>query len=689
MTSIRIKTKHLILAISFMAGMYSAMNVIGQEFDEELATQATEILNDYCKGCHGDGSEFPSLDVTDRAGLLLPNGRSDQPFLVPGDHDASRIWARINASTGQMPPDQMPQMSDEQKDTIKRWISDGAYFPEAQRKSREFVGEQTILELIDEDLRVMDEDDIQYMRYFSLYHLWNHTEGLSPVTDEDFRYYRAAVSKLINSLSTKPSIVVPRIVDEGYGTLMAIDLRDYGWTSWHWERMMGRYPYGMKATGSAGRVGQRVYNMLGTKIPYMRGDWFAYYASRPPLYHDLLNIPKNAKALEADLGVDIYKNFVDNSLMRAAFDGRVSGVSDQNRMVERHSPTNGARFFWKSYDILPEGAADRLGDFTRSPLGPEFEQFEGHQTGAFEHDGGEIIYALPNGLQAYMLVDGKDQRIDAGPLDVVHDRNRHSGTPLIVNGISCMGCHHHGMIKWRADFVRPVYEDRAGEVMADKVLRLFPEDDEFEKFVDADAEHFMGALREATEGLLMDGHIQRESESMTKFYGDLLNASDIDYDQQKLSTFVSGELGKPGMMEMDRKQLVIQMVTSANKEFDWDVSLDDTVAMYEINPIKNGTGFVDFHDPVTKLSKMYGRDINIYDVALELGLPGSEAEAEARGMKTVEQLKFMCGLKQFENLGLASLAQEGGTITRLAWENAYGRVAREMGSGIPVTRIQD
>ena len=79
--------------------------------------------------------------------------------------------------------------------------------------------------------------------------------------------------------------------------------------------------------------------------------------------------------------------------------------------------------------------------FYSQSLGPKFDEVQGHQMGAFEHDGGEIIYALPNGLQAYMLVDGKDARIDAGPLDVVQDRNQHSGNPTIVNGISCMGCH--------------------------------------------------------------------------------------------------------------------------------------------------------------------------------------------------------------------------------------------------------
>ena len=349
----------------------------GQEFDTELAKKATLILREYCKSCHGEDYNYPQLDVASRDALLAPNGKGKKPFIVPGDVDASRVWARITATDSAMPPEYMPQLSEDQKQTIKKWIIDGAFFPEVGRPKRAFVGESTILDAIDNDLRELEISDQKYVRYFSMFHLWNDVAGNDPLTDEDLRMARAAVSKLINSLSMKPRIAVPRIVDKEYGTLLAIDLRHYGWTNWHWDQLVSLYPYGLKATGDASKIGSRVYQTVGTKIPYLRADWFAYYASRPPLYHTLLNIPHNAKTLEARLGVDIFRNFQDNNLMRAAFDGKVSGVSRQNRMVERHEPTGGIRYFWKSYDIKSDTAALREGDFTRSPLGPAFEQYEG------------------------------------------------------------------------------------------------------------------------------------------------------------------------------------------------------------------------------------------------------------------------------------------------------------------------
>ena len=109
--------------------------------------------------------------------------------------------------------------------------------------------------------------------------------------------------------------------------------------------------------------------------------------------------------------------------------------------------------------------------------------------------------------------------------------------------------------------------------------------------------------------------------------------------------------------------------------------------MYETNPIKNATTFDTYADPVTKLAKIYYRDVGIEDVVRELGLPEDEAVAKEMGLKSVNELTFMAGLRQFQQLGIAGLAQEDGTITRPAWERAFGRVAREAGCGIPVSRV--
>ncbi len=198
--------------------------------------------------------------------------------------------------------------------------------------------------------------------------------------------------------------------------------------------------------------------------------------------------------MEKKLGVDIPANFKADKLMRAGF--AKSGVSGQNRMVERHDALYGA--YWKSYDFFPETGRANL---TRFPLGPTFEHnpFANH---AFKHDGGEIIFNLPNGLQAYLLVNNKDERIDAGPIDIVGDDKRVSGTPAIVNGVSCMACHQNGTIPFK-DEIRDGHA--LGGEAGEKVKRLYPEKKAFDEAVDEDRKRFLTSLEKVVGPFLKVG----------------------------------------------------------------------------------------------------------------------------------------------------------------------------------------
>jgi serine/threonine-protein kinase len=259
-----------------------------------------------------------------------------------------------------------------------------------------------------------------YRRYFTLLHIHNNRG----TTDAQLRLYRAAVSKLVNSLSWRSSIVRPEIVDPA-GTLLSIDLRDLGWDQDTWQEILRHYSYGLAhdqdADGQVQRLAAEVVDACGTELPAIRADWFVAVASKPPLYHTLLELPEDARELEQQLKVNVQANFLDDRLARAGF--ATSGISGQNRLVERHDSVYGA--YWKSYDFKTN---EGQGTLFRLPLGPLFagNPFERQ---AFVHDGGEIIFHLPNGLQGYLLVDGRDRRIDEGPIEVVSDTVR-EGTAL-------------------------------------------------------------------------------------------------------------------------------------------------------------------------------------------------------------------------------------------------------------------
>jgi serine/threonine-protein kinase len=448
-----------------------------------LAVKAQGLLKQYCYRCHGQEFAVESLDVLNRDSMTRKR-EDDEPYVIPGKADKSLLYRRFGTS---MPPKKVrerPTQAD--REIIKKWIDSGAPGVAAV-KARKFVSTRTILLAMRDWLDGADKEDRPYLRFFTLTHLHNDPR----TSDSDLRSYKAALSKVINSLSWKRAIIVPKAVDKEQ-TVFAVDLRDLDWDRDRlWRAVLAAYPYGLRYNDSEdGRVRQAdrdLFRLSGSRVlPYVRGDWFVNTAARPPLYHILLQLPRHAAALEHKLGVNVYDNFRRNKVSRGAF--ATSGVSGQNRLVERHEASYGA--YWKSYDFK-EGR--KRGNLFHFPLGPRFRGNH-HDDQAFEHDGGEIIFNLPNGLQGYLLVDGKDNRIDQGPEEVVNDALKTSGTPAIVNGLSCMACHKHGVINFK-DEVR-IGNAVSGDARL-KVRQLYPTDTVWKKLLQGDEERFLTSLEKA------------------------------------------------------------------------------------------------------------------------------------------------------------------------------------------------
>ena len=219
---------------------------------------------------------------------------------------------------------------------------------------------------------------------------------------------------------------------------------------------------------------------MNTDVPSVHVDWFIATASTPPLYHDLLSLPLTDRDLETRLEVDVARNLVNAPgvrVWRAGFNN--SGVSNHNRVVERHTSRYGA--YWKSYDFAGSVGTQNI---LTHPLN-------------FTHDGGEVIFNLPNGLQGYYLVNASGFRLDEAPINIVS--NPAASDPTVRNGISCIGCHTEGM-KTFEDEVRSVIESNPNPPY-DKAqaLRLYVEQSDMDARVSEDMETYRVAL-EATGG---------------------------------------------------------------------------------------------------------------------------------------------------------------------------------------------
>ena len=435
---------------------------------QPLAQQAFTIFEQHCLDCHGEFGSYSDVLTIKHKDLI------EDRSVIPGQPDASELYLRLlgDTNTGsQMPLGQEP-LDSEAIATIRQWIESGAPDWEAIPKpKRRFITTEAMLQTIYTHVTSLTDFDRSFARYFTLTHLYN-----AGATDENLRAYRNALSKLVNSLSWGAEVIKPTPIDNEE-TIFYIDLRHYEWDikSDKWYKIEQAYPYGVQLKSSTYTT---LCEETNCELPFVRADWFIATASLPPLYHEILDLPKTDKELETRLEVDVAENIKNAPgvrVWRAGFNE--SGVSVNNRIVERHKSRYGA--YWKSYDFAGNIGTQNI--FTH-PLD-------------FTHDGGEIIFNLPNGLQAYYLSTATGDRLDEAPINIVS--NAGARDPVVRNGLSCMGCHTEGM-KTFEDQVRSVIE-QSQNPSYDKAqaLRLYAEKPEMDNLVREDIARYRQAIEAA------------------------------------------------------------------------------------------------------------------------------------------------------------------------------------------------
>ena len=454
------------------------MFIIGyQSFEaqQNLAQQTYAIFEQNCLNCHGEHGAYTEQLIIEHAALVAPGGA-----VIPGNPQASEFYQRlIETAPERRMPLNAPPLSQAAIDTIRDWIAAGAPdWRDTFEVEGTFITPKEMLEAIENHVNSLSPFDRTFARYFTLTHLYNTGE-----TTEALLAYRRALSKLVNSLSWGRKISNPRPIDSEE-TIFYIDLRDYEWEIGinRWTLIEAEYPYQIEFNAPT-QTGLRekltnLREVMDCEMPFIHVDWFLATASLPPLYHDILGLPETDRELEARLEVNVVENLrnaAGRRVWRAGFNE--SGVSNHNRVLERHESRYGA--YWKSYDFA--GSVGSQNIFTH-PL-------------SFTHDGGEIIFNLPNGLQAYLLVDAGGNRLNEAPINIV--RNPAASDPTVRNGLSCIGCHTEGM-KVFEDEVRGVVEQNANPPFdKDRALRLYTDQATMDALVGEDTQRYREALWEA------------------------------------------------------------------------------------------------------------------------------------------------------------------------------------------------
>ena len=457
-----------ILTLAFMLGYQTA------EAQQNPAQEAYLIFEQSCFDCHGPHGAFTENLVIESASQLVATGA-----IVREKPIESELYRRLlDKDPAKRMPLGQPQLPPTAILTIGNWIQAGAPSWEVEHDV-DFIPMDAMLDTIKKHVESLPRFDRPSARYFTLTHLYNAGES-----SETLRAYQIALSKLVNSLSWGSEIIKPQPIDPRK-TIFYIDLRRYEWDVRDaWTQIEQEYPYSIEfdpeTQAGLHKKLTDLREAMECDVPFVHVDWFLATASLPPLYHDILSLPETDRELERDLGIDVARNLQSAPGVRVWRAGlNDSGVSKNNRVVERHKSQHGA--YWKSYDFA--GSAGVQNIFTH-PL-------------TFRHDGGEIVFNLPNGLQAYYISDASGSRIDAAPTNIVSNPDERDG--IVRNGISCIGCHTEGM-KTFEDEARVVIIKAPESAAKVQALRLYVEKGVMDEKVREDTGRYRRAL-EATGGV--------------------------------------------------------------------------------------------------------------------------------------------------------------------------------------------
>ena len=467
----------MLKCIIFSLLVVSALVVLGfgtADAQQNLAQQAYGIFEQNCLNCHGEHGAFTEEIIIEHTALI------ETGAVVPKKPGASELYQRlIEKRVERRMPLGQPPLTPAAVDTIRRWILAGAPdWADTPESDSPFITPKEMLESIEKHVNSLAPFDRTYARYFTMTHLYNAGERA-----EALHAYQRALSKLVNSLSWGREVTIPRAIDPEE-TIFYIDLRDYEWEigTNRWTQIEQMYPYSIEFNApTQTNLHEKLTDLreaMNCEVPFVHVDWFLATASLPPLYHDILDLPATDRELEDRLEVNVVENLLNAAgkrVWRAGFND--SGVSNNNRVVERHASRYGA--YWKSYDFA--GSVDTQYIFT-NPL-------------SFTHDGGEVVFNLPNGLQAYYLADAGGRRLDAAPIDIVS--NPVASDPTVRNGLSCIGCHTEGM-KTFEDQVRGVVEKNPNPPYDKaRALSLYVDKATMDRLIAEDTKRYRQALEAA------------------------------------------------------------------------------------------------------------------------------------------------------------------------------------------------
>jgi len=397
-----------------------------------LAKAAAEhVLIANCGACHG--SQLTPQQA--QAGLNYI-GDIDQlvvlGLITPLDSAASRVIQRM--VRGEMPPPTsgLPAVTPAAIDIVAQYIDKPAYWPGFPAPSAcapsSLVDFDALFQLINRDLAGVAARDAGFYRYLSLTNRALAC-GAGAALDPD----RQALSKLLNMLSTSPTIFNPVAINAD-ATVYRIDLRALAWDrpitvqgqtfKDVWEAIAGKDAYAVAWTGADADA---AVASAQTKFPLLFADQMLAVAAVGELYYGIIGVDVNRSLPDFilnQLGVDIAQNLVAATSVRAGT--TKSRVSGSDVLVERDSLEIRSGALWQNRSFPSDANPSMFTDpFLASGQGED-----------------AAIFTLPNGMLAFVIADRDGVVVEAS--GEVLDTNQTNFQA--ITSVSCSSCHSSGFL---------------------------------------------------------------------------------------------------------------------------------------------------------------------------------------------------------------------------------------------------
>jgi hypothetical protein len=406
------------------------------------------------------------------------------------------------------------------------------------------------------DIQRVDARDQPFTRYLTI--TYSSNAGDCEGETKAIQRQRYALFKGINSVSTESSIGIPEPIDANK-TIYRIDIRDY-----NWDREIDLEDDGIVDFDDAwlaivDGVGQYAVEFTGdqaddlvqdsqTAVPFLPVNAFIQFTELDDLYYALIGARANLFVFEREvLGIDTVAEIADDNLLRGGFSN--SGVSKQERVLNRFDQnTAGGYAYWISFDF-DGGSGNEAGNGLVLDLANESIYQDPID---FAFTGGEAIFNLPNGMQAYYVAAANGNRLGEAPVGIVIDPAQNNGQ--VTNGASCHSCHNAGMISFTdtvRDFVldnRTLFDNETFEA----VMNQYPTQVEFQRAMDADSELHVSRVEQA-------GVPRRAPDPISRLFLDF-QLGDVDL------TIAAGELQVTKDVLLDNIQLLDPQLVNLGDE---------------------------------------------------------------------------------------------------------------------------